>query len=32
MYLIAAFADFIAPLDPNATNARFTYAPPQGFR
>lgn len=29
MYLIAAFADFIAPLDPNATNARFTYAPPQ---
>jgi peptide/nickel transport system permease protein len=31
MYLIAAFADFIAPLDPNATNARFTYAPPQGI-
>ncbi|MGF9694144.1 ABC transporter permease [Rhizobium sp. 0TCS1.26] len=31
MYLIAAFADFIAPLDPNATNARFTYAPPQGL-
>ncbi|CDZ33778.1 ABC-type dipeptide/oligopeptide/nickel transport system, permease component [Neorhizobium galegae bv. officinalis] len=31
MYLVAAFADFIAPFDPNATNARFTYAPPQGF-
>lgn len=31
MYLTAAFADFIAPLDPNATNARFTYAPPQGL-
>jgi peptide/nickel transport system permease protein len=29
MYLVAAFADFIAPSDPNATNARFTYAPPQ---
>lgn len=29
MYLIAIFADFIAPFDPNATNARFTYAPPQ---
>jgi peptide/nickel transport system permease protein len=31
MYLVAAFADFIAPMDPNATNARFTYAPPQGL-
>ena len=31
MYLIAAFADFIAPFDPNATNARYTYAPPQGL-
>lgn len=29
MYLVAAFANFIAPVDPNATNARFTYAPPQ---
>ncbi|RUT29278.1 ABC transporter permease [Arsenicitalea aurantiaca] len=28
LYLVAAFADFIAPLDPNATNATFTYAPP----
>jgi peptide/nickel transport system permease protein len=31
MYLIAAFADFIAPLDPNAANSRFTYAPPQSL-
>jgi len=31
MYLVAAFSDFIAPFDPNATNARFTYAPPQGI-
>jgi peptide/nickel transport system permease protein len=31
MYLVAAFADFIAPFDPNAANSRFTYAPPQGL-
>ena len=31
MYLVAAFADFIAPFDPNVPNARFTYAPPQGL-
>ncbi len=31
MYLVAAFADFLAPFDPNATNARFTYAPPQAL-
>ena len=31
LYLVAALADFIAPYDPNATNARFTYAPPQGL-
>lgn len=31
LYLIAAFAQFIAPFDPNQTNARFTYAPPQGI-
>lgn len=31
MYLVAAFADFIAPFDPNANNARYTYAPPQGI-
>lgn len=29
LYLVAAAADFIAPFDPNAANARFTYAPPQ---
>jgi peptide/nickel transport system permease protein len=29
LYLVAAFAEFIAPLDPGAANARFTYAPPQ---
>lgn len=29
LYLVAAFAQFIAPFDPNDTNARFTYAPPQ---
>jgi len=31
MYFVAAFADFIAPFDPNANNARYTYAPPQGI-
>jgi peptide/nickel transport system permease protein len=31
LYLVAAFADFIAPYDPNQTNARFTYAPPQAM-
>jgi peptide/nickel transport system permease protein len=31
MYLVAALADFIAPYDPNLTNARFTYAPPQAI-
>lgn len=31
LYLVALFAEFIAPFDPNATNARFTYAPPQGL-
>ena len=29
LYLIAIFADVIAPADPNAYSARFTYAPPQ---
>jgi peptide/nickel transport system permease protein len=29
LYLTAAFADFIAPFDPNQTSATFTYAPPQ---
>ncbi len=31
LYIIAALAEFIAPFDPNSTNARFTYAPPQGL-
>ena len=31
LYLVAALADFIAPYDPNETNARFTYAPPQAL-
>jgi peptide/nickel transport system permease protein len=29
LYLVAAFAEFLAPFDPNATNAAYTYAPPQ---
>jgi peptide/nickel transport system permease protein len=28
-YLTAIFADFLAPADPNAYAARYTYAPPQ---
>lgn len=31
LYLVAAFADFVAPFDPNATNATYTYAPPQSL-
>lgn len=31
LYVIAALAPFLSPADPNATNARFTYAPPQGI-
>ena len=31
LYLVALFADFIAPFDPGASNARYTYAPPQGI-
>lgn len=31
LYLVAALADFIAPYDPNQTNSRFTYAPPQAL-
>ncbi|WP_210252473.1 ABC transporter permease [Devosia marina] len=30
-YLIAALAEFLAPTDPSAYSARFTYAPPQGL-
>ena len=31
LYAVAALAPFLAPADPNGTNARFTYAPPQGI-
>ena len=30
-YLVAIFAEFLAPTDPSAYNPRFTYAPPQGL-
>lgn len=29
IYLVALFADFLAPADPNQTHPRYTYAPPQ---
>ncbi len=29
--LVAVFADFISPNDPNDVQARYTYAPPQGI-
>ncbi len=29
-YLVALFADFLAPFDPQKALPRFTYAPPQG--
>ena len=29
IYLVAAFAEFLAPFDPDAYAARYTYAPPQ---
>ena len=31
-YLLAAFADFFATMDPHDTDARRTYAPPQSIR
>ncbi|WP_254081926.1 ABC transporter permease [Devosia sp. WQ 349K1] len=31
-YVIAAFAEFLAPTDPSAYSARYTYAPPQGLQ
>jgi peptide/nickel transport system permease protein len=31
-YLIAAFAEFLAPTDASAYSARYTYAPPQGLQ
>ena len=30
-YLVAVFAEFIAPTSPGAYNPRYTYAPPQGI-
>ena len=30
-YLVAAIAEFLAPTDPSAYSARYTYAPPQGI-
>lgn len=32
IYLVALFADFIAPFPTAATNANYTYAPPQPLR
>jgi len=31
-YMIAIFADFLAPTDPSTYSARYTYAPPQGLQ
>lgn len=31
-YLIALLAEFLAPTDPGAYSARYTYAPPQGIQ
>lgn len=31
LYTVALFADFIAPADPNAHSARYTFAPPQAL-
>lgn len=30
-YAVALFAEFLAPVDPSAYSARYTYAPPQGL-
>ncbi|HEY8575978.1 MAG TPA: ABC transporter permease [Devosia sp.] len=30
-YLVAVFAEFLAPVDPSDYSARYTYAPPQGL-
>ncbi len=32
LYLVALFAEFLAPHNPHEVNARFTYAPPQVIR
>jgi len=31
-YLVALLAEFLAPADPSAYSARYTYAPPQGIQ
>jgi peptide/nickel transport system permease protein len=31
-YLVAILAEFLAPTDPGAYSARYTYAPPQGIQ
>jgi len=31
-YLVAILAEFLAPSDPSAYSARYTYAPPQGLQ
>lgn len=31
IYLVALFAEFLAPVDPNATSVQHTYAPPQSI-
>jgi peptide/nickel transport system permease protein len=31
LYLVAIFAEMLAPNDPNKVNASYTYAPPQGL-
>lgn len=32
IYLVALFADFLAPFDPSLTNSNFLYVPPQTIR
>lgn len=32
LYFVALFAEFLAPNDPHAVNARYAYAPPQEIR
>src|SRR4051795_12862904 len=31
IYAVSLFAEILAPTDPNATTARYTYAPPQAI-
>src|SRR5512138_2887918 len=31
IYLVALFADFLAPFDPSLTNSNYLYVPPQGM-